>query len=70
MRLNVGSLDRIVRLSIGIALIAYAFFGLASPWSAVGLGAIAIGAILAVTGLISWCPIWAVAGVNTRKAAG
>ena len=56
-----------MRLVIGIALIAYAFFSLASPMSAMGLGAIAVEAILAVTGLISWCPIWAVLGVSTRK---
>jgi len=70
MHLNVGSWDRVVRLVIGVALIAYAFFGLASPWSAMGLAAIAVGAILAVTGLVSWCPIWAALGVNTRKANG
>jgi len=67
MRLNIGSPERALRLIIGLALIAYAFFGLASPWSAMGLGAIAVGAILAVTGLVSWCPIWAALGVSTRK---
>lgn len=70
MHLNVGSWDRVARLVIGVALIAYAFLGLSSPWSTMGLGAIAVGAILAVTGLISWCPIWAVLGLNTRKANG
>ena len=67
MHLNIGSPERILRLVVGLALIAYAFLGLASPWSTIGLIAIAVGAILAVTGLVSWCPIWAGLGISTRK---
>ena len=68
MHLNIGGPERAVRLAIGLALIAYAFLGLGSPMSPLGIGAIAVGAILAVTGLVSWCPIWAALGVSTRKA--
>lgn len=68
MHLNVGSFDRILRIVIGLALIAYAFFGLGSPTSTIGLVAIAVGAILGVTGLVSWCPIYAALGLRTRKA--
>ena len=68
MHLNIGSPERVLRLVIGLALVAYAFFGLASPWSTLGMGAIVVGAILAVTGLISWCPIWAALGISTRKS--
>jgi len=67
MHLNIGSPERIVRVVIGLALIAYAFLGVASPMSPIGIGAIAVGAILAVTGLVSWCPIWAALGISTRK---
>ena len=67
MRLNIGSWERVLRIVVGLALIVYAFLGLSSPWSTLGLGAMAVGAILAVTGLVSWCPIWAALGVSTRK---
>ncbi len=68
MTLNVGSFDRILRVIVGLALVAYAFLGSPAPWSWVSLGAIAVGAILTITGLVSWCPIYAALGLGTRKS--
>jgi len=68
MHLNVGSFDRILRIIVGLALIAYAFFVLPTPWGWMGLGAIAVGAILTLTGLVSWCPIYAALGLGTRQS--
>ncbi len=64
---NVGSVDRIIRILIGAALIAYIFLaGNVAPSSGLGIGAIAAGAILIGTAFISFCPLYAIFGLRTR----
>jgi len=69
MNLNVGSFDRMLRIVIGIVLIALAFLWLPTPWGWQGIGLIAVGLILIATALISWCPIYAALGLGTRNTA-
>jgi hypothetical protein len=59
---NIGSTDRIIRIILGLALLALIFIlpGNARWW---GL----LGVVLIGTALINWCPIWFTLGVNTRK---
>ena len=52
---------------IGIALLALAFFHVVSGTMA--MAAYALGAIALVTGLIRFCPLWTVFGVNTCATA-
>jgi len=63
MTQNVGGIDRILRIVVGLALIAIVFVGPQTPWGWLGL--IPLG-----TGLIGWCPPYALLGINTcgRKA--
>lgn len=68
MTLNVGSIDRVLRAIIGLALIAFAFFGGLAPWGWMALLAGAAGVILVATAVISWCPTYAALGLGTRKA--
>ncbi len=68
MKLNVGTPDRIVRAILGLALL---YVGL-SPLKGLmgnimGLIVVLIGLILLGTSLMSWCPIWAMLGINTHK---
>ncbi len=60
---NVGGIDRIVRIVIGLALIAWALSGTSaiSPWGWIGVVPLA-------TGLIGWCPPYAILGLSTCKA--
>jgi len=62
MKRNVGGVDRAVRIILGSAIIAV---GLAygSWWGAVG-------AVLLLTGLMGWCPPYALFGFNTCKMKG
>ncbi|EQA35817.1 PF11127 family protein [Leptospira inadai serovar Lyme str. 10] len=60
MKINEGTLDRILRLVAGVAIITWGF--LAQNW----LGA--IGIIPLVTGLIGWCPLYSVLHLNTCPA--
>lgn len=64
---NEGSLDRIVRIIVGLGLIGAAL-GVYGPAYASVWGW--IGAIPLVTGLVGWCPAYTLLGLNTcgRKA--
>jgi hypothetical protein len=63
LRVNEGPIDRIARIAAGAALLAIAVLGLvASPLSLV---AGALGAILLLTGVTGFCPLYAVFGVST-----
>jgi len=58
MKKNVGTLDRAVRIVIGLALIALVFVGPKTPWGWIGLVPLA-------TGIIRWCPAYVPFGLRT-----
>jgi hypothetical protein len=60
---NVGNIDRILRIVIGIVLAVLYFKGTVAGGAGVAL--LVVGIVLIVTALIKWCPIWKVLGVNT-----
>jgi len=60
MTANVGRTDRILRIIVGIVLIAL-YFVLGGPVRYVGI----IGLIALGTGLVSFCPLYSLLGVNT-----
>jgi Protein of unknown function (DUF2892) len=60
MKTNVGQPDKIVRIILGIALIAWALTG-GPVWAWIGVVALA-------TGLFSFCPLYSLLGINTCKA--
>jgi hypothetical protein len=66
MSTNVGSIDRVLRLIIGLALIAYAIpIGFPQTgWNWVGW----IGVVPIVTAIFGNCPAYTVLGVSTCPA--
>ena len=60
MTTNEGKTDRVIRVVVGLALIAMVFIGPQSPWGW-------IGAVLVLTGLVGYCPLYRVFGINTCK---
>ena len=62
---NVGGYDRIVRLVVGVILIALAFFEIVTGTAAII--AYVLAAIALVTGLVMFCPLNALFGINTCK---
>ena len=62
---NIGTTERIVRVGIGLALIAWAIWGLSGTvqWI-VGI----LGLVPLVTGAVRFCPLWSLLGINTCKA--
>ncbi len=62
MKANVGGVDRIIRILLGIGLILYAIFGLeGSTQYIVGI----IGLIPLLTGLFRFCPLYRLFGWST-----
>ena len=63
--MNQASWDRIGRVILGVALLYLGFGGVVTGGWGVVLGI--IGLIPLVTGLVGWCPIYAVTKFHTRK---
>jgi len=61
MNKNVGGIDRIVRILLGLALVAMGLYT-QSWWGAVGL-------VPLITGLVGWCPMYLPLKVSTAKSA-
>ncbi len=63
MTINVGAIDRIVRVIVGLALIAFAlgFLWPGTGWNWVGW----IGVIPLATGAVGSCPLYSVLGMST-----
>ena len=61
---NEESWDRIVRVVGGVVLIGLGLGGvIASPW---GWVAAAVGCLFLDTGIVGWCPIYAVLRLRTN----
>jgi len=59
---NVGTLDRVLRVIVGIALLALFLLYPAAGWRYWTL----IGIIPLVTGLVGTCPLYSILGLSTR----
>lgn len=57
---NEGTVDRAVRVSLGVVLLSLVFVGPQSAWGWVGL-------VPLVTGLVGTCPLYSLFGISTCK---
>lgn len=55
---NVGGIDKILRIIVGLGLIAIVFIGPQTPWGWLGI-------VPLVTGLFGFCPLYTLIGLNT-----
>lgn len=60
MKKNIHPIERLVRIIVGIGLVSMAFAGPANKWLLLGLIPIA-------TGVLGWCPPYALLGIDTCK---
>lgn len=60
MQVNIGQLDRALRVIAGAALIIWAAFFNGPAWAYIGFLPLA-------TGLLKWCPAYTVLGIKTCK---
>lgn len=55
---NIGTTDRVLRIVAGLVLIALVFVGPQTPWGWIGV-------VPLLTGLIRFCPLYRLLGINT-----
>jgi hypothetical protein len=60
MKQNVHNIERIVRIVVGMTIVSLVFIGPQSSWGWLGL-------IPLATGIIGWCPPYALFGFSTCK---
>ena len=67
MEPNVGTLDRVVRLIVGLALFLSPFLGVPDVWSIGWLAFVSMGAglVLILTALFGVCPLYAIFRIRT-----
>jgi hypothetical protein len=58
MKVNEGALDRVLRVLVGAGILSLAFVGPQTPWAYLGI-------IPILTGLVGFCPAYALFGINT-----
>ena len=60
MNKNIGNVDRLIRIIIGIVLIALTLNGNIGAWGWIGI-------IPLATALINFCPLYRILGFSSRK---
>ncbi len=65
MKANMGSFDKTVRLLIAALLVVLYFLGVVE--GVLGTVALVVAAVFTLTSVISFCPLYAVFGINTCK---
>ncbi len=58
MKLNVGGIDRILRISAGLVLVGLAATGTVGAWGWIGV-------VPLLTGAVGFCPLYPLIGMNT-----
>ncbi len=56
MKKNVGTIDRTIRIIIGLVIISLIFWGPKSAWGLIGI-------LPLMTGLVGWCPPYTLFGI-------
>lgn len=69
MAANVGKIDRLLRFILGFVLVVLPLMNFPELWSNEWLAyaSMGIGAVLALTAVISFCPIYRLFGMSTCK---
>jgi hypothetical protein len=58
MKPNEGTIDRVLRVAVGILLLALTLTHTIGAWGWIGV-------VPLLTGAIGWCPLYTVFGINT-----
>ncbi|MBA3072351.1 MAG: DUF2892 domain-containing protein [Anaerolineae bacterium] len=65
MKMNESGLDRIIRVVVGAALLALYFTQVIA--GGLGIAAVVVGAVLLITGVVGFCPLYGLLKIQTRK---
>jgi hypothetical protein len=62
MKPNIGKTERIVRVVVGVGVLSLAFVGPRASWAYLGVMPL-------LSGLVGWCPPYALLGISTHRTA-
>jgi hypothetical protein len=65
MKKNVGTIDKVVRILVALVVLVLYLTNVIS--GTLGIILLAVGAVLLITALINFCPIWLALGISTGK---
>ena len=65
MKTNESGLDRIIRVVVGAALLVLYLTQVVA--GGLGIVSVVIGAILLITGIVGFCPLYALLKIQTNK---
>jgi hypothetical protein len=63
MKKNMGTADRVIRVILA-AIFAFLYFN-GTVTGTVGIVLVVLGAVFALTSLVSFCPLYAIFGIRT-----
>lgn len=55
---NEGTIDRVLRVLVGLAILSLVFIGPQTPWAWIGV-------VPLLTGLVGFCPLYSLFGIRT-----
>ena len=58
MPTNEGTIDRVLRIVVGLGILSLVFVGPQTPWGWIGV-------VPLLTGLVGYCPAYSLIGLNT-----
>lgn len=61
---NEGNIDRILRVAVGVAALVVFFMNQGTP---LGWVALVVAVLGLFTGLVGWCALYSIFGINTCK---
>ena len=62
MKTNIGKVERIIRIAVGLAVLSLAIVGPRAQWAYFGIFPL-------LSGVIGWCPPYALLGISTVRAS-
>ena len=65
MKKNVGTIDKVIRIVVALLVVVLYFTHVITGILAIVL--LALAAVLVITALLSFCPIWTIFGLSTTK---
>ena len=66
MKVNESGVDRIIRVVLGIVLLALSFGSVVT--GGMGIVVLVLGAVALLTGIVGFCPLYAMLKIRTNKA--
>lgn len=63
MKTNVGTVDRMIRLVLGVVLVVLYFSETLT--GTLGLVLVVLGVVFVITSIVGFCPLYSLVGLNT-----